>query len=84
MFTRTLMLAVFLIGLCWTQGVWAQDSPAGPAVVATIKPLQFTAEAILNEKGALSALFEGSDSPHHFNLSPDDGYVWSRPMCCYG
>ena len=72
MFTRTLMLAVLLSGLCWTKGVWAQDSPARPAVVATIKPLQFIADAILNEEFAVSALFEGSDSPHHFNLLPDD------------
>ena len=72
MLTRTLMLAVLLSGLCWTQGVWAQGSPTGPAVVATIKPLQFIAEAILDGEGSVSALIEGSDSPHHFNLSPND------------
>ena len=72
MFARTLMLAVLLSGLCWIQGVWAQDSPVGPAVVATIKPLQLIAEAILIGEGAVSALIEDSDPPHHSNLSPDD------------
>jgi zinc transport system substrate-binding protein len=75
MLTRKLMLAALLSGLCWAQGVCAKGSPAGPAVVATIKPLQFIAEAILDGVGSVSALIEGSGSPHHFNLSPNDRLV---------
>lgn len=72
MVSRKLMLAALLSGLCWVQGVWAQGASTAPVVVTTIKPLQFIAEAILDGEGSVSALIEGSDSPHHFNLSPND------------
>lgn len=72
MFTRKFMLAALLTALCWVQGVCAQGTPTGPVVVASIKPLQFIAEAILGGEGSVSALIAGSDSPHHFNLSPND------------
>ena len=67
MLYRKLLLTALLLGSLLPLG-----ASANPVVVTTIKPLQFIAQAILDGEGTATALIGESDSPHHFNLSPND------------
>jgi zinc transport system substrate-binding protein len=42
------------------------------SIVATIRPLQLIAEAIVQDLGSVTAVVSGQQSPHNFTLSPSD------------
>jgi len=62
-----LTLLLFSLTLGGSAGVIA-----APGVTATIRPLQFIAQAVLGDHGTARAVMNAQDSPHHFNLSPGD------------
>lgn len=53
-------------------------SRAEVEIVATIKPLQLIAEAVLREHGRVSSLLAPQQSPHHFTMSPSDRIALAR------
>ena len=42
------------------------------SLVASIKPLQLIAASILGNEGDIRVLLPGSDSPHHYTMTPSD------------
>lgn len=47
-------------------------------VVATIKPLQLIAAAVVRDHGSVSSILDPQQSPHHFTLSPSDRISLAR------
>ncbi|MDA1370896.1 MAG: zinc ABC transporter substrate-binding protein [Proteobacteria bacterium] len=45
---------------------------ADVSVAATIRPLQFIAEAIVGNHGSVTSVIDENDSPHQYTISPSD------------
>lgn len=60
----------FIPSLCFLFIFASPLLHANVDVVATIRPLQFIAQAILGEHGSARSLIQKNDSAHHFNITP--------------
>jgi zinc transport system substrate-binding protein len=70
---RLRLSSICLVTLsCVGALLFAPGLRAEPRVLTTVKPLQFIAEAIVAGEGSVASLITGTDSPHHFSLSPTD------------
>ncbi len=66
----------------------SQFALAQPRIVTSVRPLQFIAEAISLPGSSVVSLIDGSDSPHHFSLTPSDRmavataalHIWIGPQ----
>ncbi|NKB34702.1 MAG: hypothetical protein GKR91_16535 [Pseudomonadales bacterium] len=58
------LLLIFLPGL--------EESKADVNVTTSVRPLQLIAQAIVEDRGEVTAVIDGQDSPHHYSLTPSD------------
>ena len=61
-----------------SASLFSMTSRAEVNIVATIKPLQLIAEAVLQEHGSVTSIMDARQSPHHFTLSPSDRVALAR------
>ncbi|PCJ24300.1 MAG: hypothetical protein COA96_09900 [SAR86 cluster bacterium] len=60
-------LLSLLLVLLFIPKTWADVN-----ITTTIRPLQLIAEAIVQDKGSVTAIVSASQSPHHYSMSPSD------------
>jgi zinc transport system substrate-binding protein len=64
------LILCMLVSLLLTSAARAQVS-----VVATIRPLQLIAEAIVGDRGTVSSIIDVQNSPHQFSLLPSHRFA---------
>lgn len=72
MFRPVLMIGLSVFALLGAASALAEDPPAFPRVVASLKPIHSLIAGVMGTRGSLSLLVPGSFSEHGYALKPSD------------